>query len=302
MSQRNELKILQYNVHKSRNKIMIALLHEKNIKEYDILVIQESWRFNESFKAYCLASADFTLANNGGRICFYINKKIDSNTWYSTWHFKEVGTITLQVHTDDEQATSKSIHIHGVYNSPSRDHGTTHDKGSLSMVEQALSMHEESILMEDFNLHHSAWGGPSYPRQHLLANELIDMITIAGGTLALSRGIITRDYQGSQTIIDLAFTSNGITNRLIRCGIDEEMENSSDHLPIQTIIDLRTQEESAPRPRRNWKAIDNEKFINTLTEQISEPLSNQVAGRQRIDEYIAQLFEALEEAVEASTP
>ncbi len=41
MSQQKELRILQYNVHKFRNKMMIALLHEKKIKNYDILILQE---------------------------------------------------------------------------------------------------------------------------------------------------------------------------------------------------------------------------------------------------------------------
>ena len=34
-----ELRILQYNVHKLQNKMMIILLHEKKIKNYDILII-----------------------------------------------------------------------------------------------------------------------------------------------------------------------------------------------------------------------------------------------------------------------
>lgn len=48
--------------------------------------------------------------------------------------------------------------------------------------------------------------------------------------------------------------------------------------------------------------MDEEKFINTLREQIPEPLSDQEAGRQRINEYTKQLLKALEEAVEISTP
>ena len=35
------LRILQYNVYKLKNKIMIILLHEKRIKNYDILMIQK---------------------------------------------------------------------------------------------------------------------------------------------------------------------------------------------------------------------------------------------------------------------
>ena len=36
-----KLCILQYNVHKLKNKMIIALLHEKRIKNYDILIIQK---------------------------------------------------------------------------------------------------------------------------------------------------------------------------------------------------------------------------------------------------------------------
>ena len=37
-----KLRILQYNVHKLKNKIIIILLYEKKIKNYDILIIQKS--------------------------------------------------------------------------------------------------------------------------------------------------------------------------------------------------------------------------------------------------------------------
>ena len=37
-----KLRILQYNVYKLKSKMMIALLHEKKIKNYDILIIQKS--------------------------------------------------------------------------------------------------------------------------------------------------------------------------------------------------------------------------------------------------------------------
>jgi len=42
MIERSKLRILQYNVHKFRDKIIIALLQEKKIQEYDILIIQKS--------------------------------------------------------------------------------------------------------------------------------------------------------------------------------------------------------------------------------------------------------------------
>jgi len=39
MIERSKLRVLQYNVHKFRNKVMIALLQEKKIQKYDILII-----------------------------------------------------------------------------------------------------------------------------------------------------------------------------------------------------------------------------------------------------------------------
>ncbi len=93
--QQKKLWILQYNIHKFRNKMIITLLHEKKIKNYDILILQELWWFDDIFKAYCSVTVDFMLKNNEDKICFYINKKINSNIWHSTWHFKDVNTITL---------------------------------------------------------------------------------------------------------------------------------------------------------------------------------------------------------------
>ncbi len=162
--QQKKLWILQYNVHKFRNKIMIVLLHEKKIKNYNILILQEFWQFNDIFRAYCSATVNFMLKNNKDRICFYINKKIDSNIWYSIWHFKDVNTITLQTLINDAQMTQKAIHIHEAYNLSLRNHKIIHEKENLSNIEKTLHMLKESILVEDFNLHHFTWEESFYSR------------------------------------------------------------------------------------------------------------------------------------------
>ncbi len=154
MSQQKELWILQYNIHKFRNKVMIALLHEKKIRNYDILILQELWQFNENFRVYCSLTINFMLKNNEDKICFYINKKINSNIWHSTWCFKNVNTITLWTLTDDAQMTQKIIHIYKIYNSSLSDYEVTHEKENLSDIEKALHMSKECILVKDFNLHH----------------------------------------------------------------------------------------------------------------------------------------------------
>ncbi len=155
------------------------------------------------------------LKNNKSKICFYINKRIDSNIWHSIWHFKDVNTITLQTLTNNTQMTQKAIHIHKAYNSSLRDHKVIYEKESFSDIEKTLYMLKECILVEDFNLHHFTWKRSFYSRQHLLSNDLIEMITNVNASLTLSQNMITRNYQKSQMTIDLIFTTDDIMNQLI---------------------------------------------------------------------------------------
>ena len=92
-----KLRILQYNVHKSRNKMIIILLHEKRINNYNILIIQKLWQHHEETQTYNSRGINFTLKNNNEKTCFYINNCIDDNNWHNTWHFKDVNIITLQL-------------------------------------------------------------------------------------------------------------------------------------------------------------------------------------------------------------
>ena len=301
MFQQKKLWILQYNVHKFKEKMMIVLLHEKKIKNYDILILQELWWFDENFRAYCSAIVNFTLKNNESRICFYINKRIDSNIWHSTWYFKDVNIITLQTLTDDTQMIQKDIHIHEIYNLSFRNHEVIHEKESFSDIEKMLHMLKECILVEDFNLHHFTWEELFYSRQHLLLNNLIEMITNVDALLMLFQDTITRNYQRFQMTIDLIFMTDDIMNQLIQCEIDEEMKNFSNHLSIQIIIDFRVCKESARKLRCNWKTMNEEKFINVLKEQMLKSLLNHEMKHWCINEYTKQLLNVLKKIIKIFT-
>ena len=170
--------------------------------------------------------------------------------------------------------TQKAIHIHEAYNLSLKDHKVIHEKESLSNIEKMLHMLKERILVEDFNLHHLTWEESFYSKQHLLSNDLIEMITNVDALLMLFQDMITRNYQKFQMIINLIFTTNDIMNRLIRCKINKEMKNFLNHLLIQTIINFRVCEKSARKSRCNWKIMNEEKFINTLKEQMLKSLLN----------------------------
>ncbi len=175
--------------------------------------------------------------------------------------------------------TQRIIHVHKIYNSSLRNHKIIHEKENLSDIKEALHMSRKCILIKDFNLHHFTWEETFYLKQYLLLNDLIEMITNSEALLTLFQDTITRDYQESQMMIDLIFMTDNITNKLIRCEINKKMKNFSNHLLIQTVIDLRVCKESAQRSRCNWKTMNEEKFINTLRKQMLKSLSDQKVKR-----------------------
>ena len=131
---------------------------------------------------------------------------------------------------------------------------------------------------------------------------MLNIIRARGALLALPRGIITRDYQGSQTTIDLLFVTDLLANRIISYGVDEKIENFLDYLLIKTILNLEIQKEPERPRRRNWKAINIKKFKNTLLAKVPDLLLNKIVGRQRIEEYTKELFYTIKEAVKELTP
>ena len=77
----------------------------------------------------------------------------------------------------------------------------------------------------------------------------------------------------------MLFVTDSLANRIISCGIDEEIENSLDHLLIKTMLNLETQKEPERPRRRNWKVIDIKKFKNTLLAKVPDLLLNKIVGR-----------------------
>ena len=99
--------------------------------------------------------------------------------------------------------------------------------------------------------------------------------------------------------INLIFMTDDIMNQLIWCEINKEMKNFSDHLSIQTIINFKVCKKSARKSRYNWKIMNEEKFINTLKEQMLKSLLNHEMKRWCINKYIKQLLNALKKIIKS---
>jgi hypothetical protein len=151
---RETLGILQYNVRKSRKIVMAPFLDDPEVRNYDILAIQEPYRNPYMATSYCPRDAGFHLAylsEEAPRVCFYISTKFDTQSWRVEHHSQDLCTLHLSLQ-------DMECHIHNVYN-PSPQSYTSNCEGTLPQLQRALNAPGKHVIVGDFNLHHPWWNG-----------------------------------------------------------------------------------------------------------------------------------------------
>ena len=193
------------------------------------------------------------------------------------------------------------INIHEIYNSSFASHTKTTNLKSLFALKQTLRMQSESIIVDDFTLHHLLWARSFYSRQHALSKILLKLMRITNVTLTLLENIIIKDWHEKRTTIDLFFITDALINRIMKCEINQSIKNFFDHLFVETCVKLRLVEKLARCSRRDWKSMNLEKFEQYLETHLSKSLSKTKSERQRINEYIESLLKNIERTVKNFT-
>jgi hypothetical protein len=110
------IKILQYNVMKSRDVVMAILLGNPRIQEYDFLVLQEPWRnsFISTTNNPIAHSFHICLPNDSreapARVCFFVNKRIDPNRWRFTEHTRDLSIVEITTTNPTTETAKRSIY------------------------------------------------------------------------------------------------------------------------------------------------------------------------------------------------
>lgn len=145
-----ELRILQYNVQKSRDVVLASLFQDPKVLEYDILAIQEPWRNPFIATSYHPLKKHYQLTymeDDNTRVYFYINKRINLSIWSVLFISIDIVALKLTNHTLHNQ-----LHIFNVYNEVTTD--------TLLKLEEAIGdvdPADELPVLGDFNLHHPVW-------------------------------------------------------------------------------------------------------------------------------------------------
>lgn len=127
-----ELNLVQYNVNKSRVKVMIALFQEPAVQDIDILATQEPWRNPYNYQGYN-SQDTFYLCESGTqhtRVATYINKSIPQSQWSEVYRHNDLVTVMLQ-------QGERQLYIHNIY-IPPQSHTSDHVPDTLEALENLL--------------------------------------------------------------------------------------------------------------------------------------------------------------------
>ncbi len=134
--------------------IMISLLIDSIVQQFDVLIIQKFWRNACVSTSYNSFNMNFYLTyhdENDVRTCFYVNTKFDVNKWSMNFSFKNVRTLMLRTIDD------RIINIHNVYSSSFIFYTFKIVLIALKTMKNKLINEKKHILLNDFNFHHSMW-------------------------------------------------------------------------------------------------------------------------------------------------
>ncbi|OHW95426.1 reverse transcriptase [Colletotrichum incanum] len=279
---------------------MATLLRDPNIDNYDIIAIQEPWRNPFNATTHHPAKDRFHLCypsneeRGPARVCFFINQKLD----HSRWRFKESSRDLCTVSIGTGGGNEPPTVIHNIYNPSLQENDRPQ---VLQQLQKSLETHQhsEQIVVGDFNLHHELWGGSDIRARDREATELLDLMDDINLTSQLQPGTITYEEGDRRTTIDLCLVTMGLVDRIIRCEVDHDINHDSDHLPIVTSLHLAVAELQLEK-KRNWKAIDEKTFIQTL--RASLPQLQRPRTKTALDGYVEATVEAISTAIEASVP
>ena len=311
--QLKDLKILQYNLRKSKTMVDELFLKEET-KEMDIIAIQEPWIRRDIATTAHLDKENFHLLfpeQGVARVCFYVNRRIALSSWHVTTVSGDLAT--LHITTD-----IGCIHIHNVY----KPHISDLEHQVLEDLHDQIKQlpDDQHIAIGDFNLHHPYWGGDN-AREEEEAEELIFAMERLDLDLVLPRGTITYSESGRQTTIDLVWATTKIREHIQQCGIVDTLDVDSDHRPIRTIVQIQSPQESQS-PKRSWKKVDAKALVDNIRQDIQEsdilqlfqmelltwegPNNDNDGGRwddpQHLDEVTADIIQIIQKGIEISTP
>ena len=163
------------------------------------------------------------------------------------------------------------------------------------------SQYHAIVIAGDFNLHHPLWNPPQYHIHDRQADELIEGMLQQGMQLMIPPGTIT--FPEGKTAIDLVWGNEHAMNSIVKCHVATENDHGSDHLPIETILDLTPRITIPTQPPYNFAKTDWKALKTKLQEYLPpSPERNTLTTEDAIDSFATEITDAISKAIAETTP
>ena len=291
-----ELRILQYNVRKSKDVVLDSLFRLPRVLEYDILAIQEPWRNPFKATTYHPLKTHFHLIyldDASTRVCFYINKRIDPATWSVSCISKDIISLSIR-----SLHSNRNINMFNVYNEVGTD--------TLTILEEAFGELEpsaEAVVLGDFNLHHPLWSTQHrWPGHGPSAEQLLTIMEDFRLKLLTEPGTPTHRWKDGVSTIDLAFATEDFAPLVSKCKIDRALDCDSDHLPIAVVVEWGWKA-ATPTRKRVWSKTNAKVLRQVVTDRVPPDCDAvELRNEDDIDTLVSSIVNALDAGIDAPTP
>ena len=295
--------LLQYNIHKSKNTVAAPLLADPYIREFHILAIQEPWNNPFVQTSYNPSSSNFWLAVQecqATQVAFYISKDIATSSWSVRYISPDLAVLNIQIQFQD---IVQDVQIYNVYNPPPYSLNDTTGPTTLHELKQDLISYpnEHTIILGDFNLHHPIWNSWLRLTQHAYADFLIDIVDEFKLQLLTPQGLETWSARDTNSTIDLMFATPFLSEALIKCDLEHNLDHQSDHLLIRTELQLQVTHQKST-PRRAWNRLNQDLLLQSLRLNPVFSTVTELYTKEQIDQQVSQIHTAFLEAIDYSVP
>ncbi|KAJ5159354.1 zinc knuckle domain protein [Penicillium coprophilum] len=273
---------------------MASFLTDRNTQKADVIAIQEPWINPQSGTTHYPNKATHQLVfpkeldDERARVCLFVSKQIDPGTWSCRTVLKGYQLLKMRRSRQHPEGWT-DLFVHNIYNN---DDGETMETLDKEITQRTYAEH---IVVGDMNLHHPAWGSS---KADTAAEGLLDIAGKHNLDLTTERGVPTWRRNEQASTIDLTFVSGALTGRVIECRVG--IDHGSDHYPVVTTIDITTPPHEPPR-RRNWKATDDKKLIEFVT-QHTNAITRHPTTADEVETECQTFIEIITKAVDISTP
>lgn len=280
------LKFLQINLHHSKAATAALLLRLSTTAE-EIILIQEPWVIDDRICGLKIDGYDILYCKGKGRPRACILMKRTCNPLIMP-NFSDCDTVSAAL-----QLGSRTLWIASCY--MAHDAGEPPPECLQAAVREAAGGRTPLIVGTDANAHHTIWGSTDInERGEQLLNFILGHNLVVGNRGAEPTFITSVRRE----VLDLTLANDKGSDLISSWRVLRD-DSLSDHRYIGFVVDIPS---PTGKPTRNKRKTDWDMYKQCFTRLLGDTSPTVPTTREELDQQVAELTHAFNEAMKASCP